>query len=647
VLASGVAVLLLLASAGHAADITTIARTGQLASGQGLEEFHRFLTDNNNDPLPEPLINENGTCLFLASLHGPGATASTDKAVYLRGPAGGRVVARRYHPIPNSVDVVFSEFFNVGLGRSHDTAVLFTVLGGSGVAPGIDNAGVFSATWTSSQMVARMGDAAPDAVPAANFTGFQAPLVPGQGTGPLVPARVRLAGSGASADGIWMPSLTDAVRIQQFGPAPGTIGAIFAAYEAFSESHGSPIYRATLVGGDVSSITVNGTLISNSTGLWLDEAQGTPVLVARTAQPLTANPLGPVISALHTGSIGPATSSGGGVVFSGAMVNRQTGAPLGIGVWRWADGSRTELFTTGTPIAGQVGLTVSAFSGMSSGRVLFAGDDGSAWGLVTLAGAGVAASNDCALVRTVAGGGVSMLARGGSPAPGCAAGQTFTNAVLGGTLRAAPAGKVAFTGVVQGAGVTPANDRAIWLAESSGVSLCLRERDEIGAMRVVELTGGGSDLQVNDLAQVVVRCELEWVGDTSGSRYNAIVAWTPQAGASIVAVANQPLDLADGSTGAVLSLKLSGTRALNGSGELVFAASLNSGQEDQGIFKANLGSGEPQCAADYDGSGIVAVADIFAFLSAWFAGDADFDGSGTTEVVDIFDFLAAWFRGCP
>ncbi len=53
--------------------------------------------------------------------------------------------------------------------------------------------------------------------------------------------------------------------------------------------------------------------------------------------------------------------------------------------------------------------------------------------------------------------------------------------------------------------------------------------------------------------------------------------------------------------------------------------------------------------ADFDNSGTLTVADIFAFLSAWFAGDmrADFDNSGSLGVPDIFAFLSAWFAGCP
>lgn len=57
----------------------------------------------------------------------------------------------------------------------------------------------------------------------------------------------------------------------------------------------------------------------------------------------------------------------------------------------------------------------------------------------------------------------------------------------------------------------------------------------------------------------------------------------------------------------------------------------------------------PACRADFNNNSLVEVADIFAFLAAWFAGDtrADFNGNNANDVPDIFGFLAAWFAGCP
>jgi len=55
-----------------------------------------------------------------------------------------------------------------------------------------------------------------------------------------------------------------------------------------------------------------------------------------------------------------------------------------------------------------------------------------------------------------------------------------------------------------------------------------------------------------------------------------------------------------------------------------------------------------RCSGDFDNNDVVAVPDIFAFLSAWFAQTytADFNRDGTISVPDIFAFLSAWFSPC-
>ncbi len=66
-----------------------------------------------------------------------------------------------------------------------------------------------------------------------------------------------------------------------------------------------------------------------------------------------------------------------------------------------------------------------------------------------------------------------------------------------------------------------------------------------------------------------------------------------------------------------------------------------------GSLRFLLAYGWP-CPADFSMSNGVNVADIFQFLSAWFAMDprADFNGENGINVTDIFDYLVAWFGGC-
>ena len=54
------------------------------------------------------------------------------------------------------------------------------------------------------------------------------------------------------------------------------------------------------------------------------------------------------------------------------------------------------------------------------------------------------------------------------------------------------------------------------------------------------------------------------------------------------------------------------------------------------------------CAADFDGSGTLAVQDIFVFVGAWFNLEprTDWNGAGGITEQDIFDYLGVWFAGC-
>jgi glucose/arabinose dehydrogenase len=55
------------------------------------------------------------------------------------------------------------------------------------------------------------------------------------------------------------------------------------------------------------------------------------------------------------------------------------------------------------------------------------------------------------------------------------------------------------------------------------------------------------------------------------------------------------------------------------------------------------------CAADFNADGSLTPTDLFAFITAYFAGNptADFDGSGVRGPEDLFTFFAAFFAGCP
>jgi hypothetical protein len=64
---------------------------------------------------------------------------------------------------------------------------------------------------------------------------------------------------------------------------------------------------------------------------------------------------------------------------------------------------------------------------------------------------------------------------------------------------------------------------------------------------------------------------------------------------------------------------------------------------DMGAFEAR-----GECAADFNGDGVVNTLDVLAFLNAWASGGsgADFDGNGVIDTRDVLAFLNAWSAGC-
>jgi hypothetical protein len=55
---------------------------------------------------------------------------------------------------------------------------------------------------------------------------------------------------------------------------------------------------------------------------------------------------------------------------------------------------------------------------------------------------------------------------------------------------------------------------------------------------------------------------------------------------------------------------------------------------------------KPPCPADWDANGTIDSRDFFAFLAAFFGGNADLNGDGLTTSQDFFDFLRGFFGGC-
>jgi hypothetical protein len=160
-----------------------------------------------------------------------------------------------------------------------------------------------------------------------------------------------------------------------------------------------------------------------------------------------------------------------------------------------------------------------------------------------------------------------------------------------------------------------------------------------GTMPVVPVFGGNAD---------IARCIITAVSG-SGNILGAPTFVNSGAGDYSLAGGSRGIDAGDNTANGIASPDLAGNnRYHNDAGVADTGVSGGAG----GASVVDIGAYEfqgtsPHCAADFDNSGGLEVADIFAFLNAWFSGDpsADVNGGGLS-VQDVFDYLNLWFAGC-
>jgi hypothetical protein len=130
---------------------------------------------------------------------------------------------------------------------------------------------------------------------------------------------------------------------------------------------------------------------------------------------------------------------------------------------------------------------------------------------------------------------------------------------------------------------------------------------------------------------------------TSGAAFlfsRSGAAWVRQ-GPSLV-----PPEGSSHNFGTALALSGDGRTALIGSGHSHAVASLY--PPPIGMAQVFNLCSPTACPADFNGTGLLTIQDIFDFLNAWLAADprADFNGVDGLTTQDVFDFLSAWLTGC-
>ena len=280
------------------------------------------------------------------------------------------------------------------------------------------------------QKIALRGDLAPGTEPGTTFalTPFEyVPMVPTIDEAGRVGFAARLEGpavTAANSSGIWFGTPGDVALVARAGdPAPGSAGAVF---------HDFPVdiaLQAPVTGSDRSllaaSLSGSGVSGSNAQGIWSLSAAGLE-LVARGGDPAPGLPAGSQFGS--TLYIVEVNRSGQGTI-SGTITGPGVTSTNDEVLWTDRSGGWNILLREGDPapgagsgvVYGGAGEYLGTGSNFESVRL----NDANRLGLqANVTGQNVDTFNNEAL-WVEQGGGMTLLAREGAPAPGMGGGSTF------------------------------------------------------------------------------------------------------------------------------------------------------------------------------------------------------------------------------
>ncbi len=464
-------------AAAHAADLRTVALTGQQAPGTPggvtYESFGSLLHPQFQYGYGGAVLNDAGHVAFRANIAGSGVDFSNHQGVWSEGDGSLSLVARTGSQAPGAP---------VGVNFSMDPALelFFPVLNDTGKtafygATTDGGLGIWSEGSGSLTVVARNDQQAPGTPAGVTFTFnnlyevLDAPVLNNAGQTTF---RAYLSGAGvtnANDFGRWSERTGGLELVARQGsPMPGLPAGVVNNYleEAGLNDAGESVFFAALSGSGVNN--------SNNQGIW-SEGSSSLALVARKGAPVPGMPGVTFDAIFATGAI---NNAGQSVIVAGLSSDPP---PVGFGgdsVWM-ADsgGSLTLIARRGTHAPGTPsGVNFEDFGGWSS-----LNEAGQALLNVLLSGTGVDESNDEALFLNDALGNVTVVHRFGNQAPGTPAGTVFAgNPALGLARVLNNVGQVAITSPLAGPGVDSTNDHGIWATDRSGAQqLIVRKGDEL------------------------------------------------------------------------------------------------------------------------------------------------------------------------
>lgn len=246
------------------------------------------------------------------------------------------------------------------------------------------------------------------------------------------------------------------------GTSPGTTFSVFGS----ASFDGAPA-----IGAD-DTVAFAAILSDATAGFWLDPGFG-PALLARSGSPAPGTEPGVVFSQriAEATIFTPPLLSPGHAILADTLRGPGVGFGNDEGLWSF-DGSMLSLVVReGTPAPGLTGIQLTALAPRAldgAGRAILSS---------TLTGA-VVEGNNASLWRATPGAALQLLVREGDAAPGVGFGVVFA-APLGPvafpTVLGNAAGDLLFQTNVHGPGTDDTNDEALFVRDSAGTRLYLRE----------------------------------------------------------------------------------------------------------------------------------------------------------------------------
>jgi hypothetical protein len=631
--------------------VEILVRTASPPPGLTDSLVEALVNDGSGTFSVRPRISESGLIIFEASVR-EDPFSPARRGLWTMGFAGeaSRLaeVGQRAHQTPDACE--YAGFGSAQVSPA-GRVVFDAALTGGSVIPGVSDLGVWLHDGSATIAAFRRGDPAPGSSGSGFYRTLFSPNVADEPAGSIV-VQAAMVGSlpgGSptvpSAAGTWLSDGQTQTMVHWSGlHPPGLPFASFVYHFSLVSTARWVVFGGRFSGLGVPTVYVESVPIETDRAIWHANGAST-VLLARTGMQAPGLDPAVVFRALPvTASSQPAIGPSGHAAFSCQLIGPGVDLSNDTALYTSTAGVPSLRARAGQPAPGMSpGIVYSTVSSNSVNHTLAVAQDGGVAFLSNIAGPGVTLSDYRCLwhateVHT------SLIARSGTPQPGLPSGVVIAPAFVIRSLQCAAGGRGAFIAQLSGTGVNSSNDYALFAFGPAGTRAAAREGDVIGPLRLTNINLASPDLQVSEGGYIVLTANVAAVGDPFQVEREAIVSVSPDGQVAVVAAVQWPISTRSGATPPVSMLRMARSGAMDSSGRLVFAAAFQGTQSDQAILVHRWA---PPCPQDHDQSGALDVADIFAFLADWFAGEADFDGNGETEVGDIFAFLAAWFAGCP